>query len=164
MYRRIVLAYDSTLEGRAALREGALVAKRCGARVFLLSVLPASSGVSMAEAAQVGAAERLRDTYASVLEEGLSNLRRLGFMAEGELVRGEPTQEIAKFARAVGADLVVVGHRRRNFLERWWSGASGGYIVDNVDCSLLVAQTTISDTAFEAELRKLDARSFESTG
>jgi hypothetical protein len=39
----------------------------------------------------------------------------------------------------------------------WWSGASGGYIVDNVDCSLLVAQTTISDTAFEAELRELDA-------
>jgi uncharacterized membrane protein len=63
---------------------------------------------------------------------------------------------IAKFARAVGADLVVVGHRRRNFLELV-VGGSGGYIVDNVDCSLLVAQTTISDTAFEAELRELDA-------
>ena len=39
MYKRILLAYDGSIEGRTALREGALLARQCGAEVFLLSVL-----------------------------------------------------------------------------------------------------------------------------
>ena len=39
MYKRILLAYDGSVEGRTALREGALLARQCGADVFLLSVL-----------------------------------------------------------------------------------------------------------------------------
>ena len=34
MYKRILLAYDGSLEGRTALREGALLARQCGAQVF----------------------------------------------------------------------------------------------------------------------------------
>jgi nucleotide-binding universal stress UspA family protein len=39
MYKRILLAYDGSVEGRTALREGALLARQCGAEVFLLAVL-----------------------------------------------------------------------------------------------------------------------------
>ena len=39
MYSRILLAYDGSVEGRTALREGAVLARQCGAQVFLLSVL-----------------------------------------------------------------------------------------------------------------------------
>ena len=39
MYKRVLLAYDGSVEGRTALREGALLARQCGAEVFLLSVL-----------------------------------------------------------------------------------------------------------------------------
>ena len=39
MYKRILLAYDGSVEGRTALREGALLARQCGAKVFLLAVL-----------------------------------------------------------------------------------------------------------------------------
>ena len=39
MYKRSLLAYEGSAEGRTALREGALLARQCGAKVFLLSVL-----------------------------------------------------------------------------------------------------------------------------
>jgi len=39
MYHRILLAYDGSREGRTALREGALLARRYGAAVYLLSVV-----------------------------------------------------------------------------------------------------------------------------
>ena len=39
MYKRILLAYDGSVEGRTALREGAPLARQCRAKVFLLSVL-----------------------------------------------------------------------------------------------------------------------------
>lgn len=155
MYRRIVLAFDGAVEGRAALREGALLARRCGAEVFLLSVLAESSGVSLAEGALVGSAESHMEAYKAVLQEGLARLERLGFAPVGKVVRGEPAREIGEYARQVDADLVVVGHRKRSLLERWWSGSTGAYIVDNLDCSLLVARRVISDEAFEAEIRAL---------
>ncbi|AZS19320.1 MULTISPECIES: universal stress protein [unclassified Caulobacter] len=154
MYRRIVLAYDSTKAGRAALREGALLAKRCGAKVFLLSVLAESGGLALAEGAHVGAAHGHLEAYCAVLDEGLRKLEMLGLDSTGALVRGEPAQQIGDYARKVRADLVVVGHRKRSLLERWWSGANGAYIVDNLDCSLLVARSDISDQDFEAEFSK----------
>jgi nucleotide-binding universal stress UspA family protein len=152
MYRRIVLAYDSTEAGRAALREGALLAKRCGAEVFLLSVLADNGALALAEGAHVGAAQTHLEAYAAVLNEGLRKLELLGLRPIGKLVRGEPAQQIGDYAREVDADLVVVGHRKRGLLERWWSGANGAYIVDNLDCSLLVARSDISNEVFEAEL------------
>ena len=157
MYRRIVLAYDSTEAGRAALREGALLARRCGAEVFLLSVLADSGGLALAEGAHVGAAQGHLEAYGAVLSEGLRKLERLGFTPTGKLVRGEPAQQIGDYAREVGADLVVVGHRKRSLLERWWSGSNGAYIVDNLDCSLLVARSDISNEVFEAELSQVAA-------
>jgi len=68
-------------------------------------------------------------------------------------VVGEPAAAIGAFAKEIAADLVVLGHRRKSFFERWWSGPSGTYISDLIDCSLLISRKTISDEAFEAALR-----------
>jgi hypothetical protein len=48
---------------------------------------------------------------------------------------------------------VVVGHRKRNLLERWWSGDAGGYISDHIGCSLLIARNAVSDEDFEARMK-----------
>jgi nucleotide-binding universal stress UspA family protein len=149
MYRRIVLAFDSTVAGRSTLREGALLAKRCGAEVFLLSVVADSSSVTIVEGIQAGVMEMHLDAHRAILADGLAKLEQLGFRPLGKLVRGDPAQQVSDYAREVKADLVVVGHRKRSFLERWWTG--NGYIVDSIDCSLLVARREISDAAFEAE-------------
>jgi hypothetical protein len=47
---------------------------------------------------------------------------------------------------------VVVGHRKRSLLERWWSGTTGAYLVDHLGCSLLVARRPISDEDFFAAM------------
>ena len=49
-------------------------------------------------------------------------------------------------------DLVVVGHQRRNMLERWWSGPTGAYISDHIHCTLMIARNAVSDEAFEAAM------------
>ena len=154
MYGRILLAYDGTVEGRAALREGALLAKLCRARVFLLSIIAETPGSRMAETAHVGVAAHLRERYEAVLEEGAAKLKSIGLVPEARLVIGGPAQEISAFAREIGADLVVVGHRRQSLLERWWSGSSGAYLVDNIDCSLLIGRNVISDEQFQAVLSR----------
>ena len=150
MYRRILLAYDGSVEGRAALREGALLAKQCGAEVFLLSVLADNGTLLLSEVALAGASVRMEDSFKEILDEGVARLKKLGFDPVAEMVRGQPAEEIGNFARKVGADLIVVGHRRQSAFDRWWSGPKGAYLMDYTDCSLLVARNAISDEAIEA--------------
>jgi nucleotide-binding universal stress UspA family protein len=152
MYSRILLAYDGSREGLIALREGALLAKRCGARVFLLSVLPASSGLQMAEGVYPGAINQQIASYKDLLARGVAVLKQLGLDPVAKLVVGEPAPQIGAFAKEIGADLVVLGHQRQSLMQRWWSGASGGYVSEHVGCSLLVGRKSIDDATFAAEL------------
>ena len=73
MYKRILLAYDGSREGAIALREGALIAKTCGAQVFLLSVVPETGGVLMVEGAQGGMLPKMAEAYKEQLQRGLDN-------------------------------------------------------------------------------------------
>lgn len=153
MYQRILLAYDGSREGLIALREGALLAQRCGARVFLLSVLPETGGARVAEAVYGGVVAQQVDSYKALLARGEAVLKQLGLTPVTRLVIGEPAPQIGAFAKEIAADLVVLGHRRRSAIERWWSGGTGAYVSDYITCSLLLGRNVISDEAFEAELR-----------
>jgi nucleotide-binding universal stress UspA family protein len=157
MYKRILLAYDGSVEGGVALREGALLAKRNGAKVFVLCVIPESGGVRMAEGVHGGAVAHQMESYKTFLAKGLERLRQLGLDPTAKLVVGEPVRAIGAYAREVRADLVVVGHRRQSMLERWWSGPSGSYISDNIACTLLIARNAVSDAAFESEMERSEA-------
>jgi hypothetical protein len=51
-------------------------------------------------------------------------------------------------AEDIGANLVVVGHRPDGPLARWWFSSVGTYLVKNLRCSVLIAQTEIGDEEF----------------
>ncbi|MGD0192624.1 MAG: universal stress protein [Rhizomicrobium sp.] len=153
MFKRILLAYDGTVEGARALREGALLAKACGAEVFLLSVVPGTAGMMIAESVQCGAAAKQTEVYRDLLERAVAQLKAFGFKPTAWLAEGEPTPTIATLAKDICADLVVVGHHNRGFLSRWWSGSRQDYLSDHLTCSVLVARNAISDEEFEARMR-----------
>ncbi len=139
MYKRVLLAYDGSREGRAALREGALLARDLGAQLFLLAVVP----LVPADAA-AGVTPTQLETYESILHEGVTRAKEYGFSIEGQIVQGEPVDQIAAYAVEIGADLVVVGHRRKGFFARWWTGSTQTYLMDLLDCSILVAQNEVA--------------------
>jgi nucleotide-binding universal stress UspA family protein len=89
----------------------------------------------------------------ALLGRGLTRLGQMGVPCGGAVVFGEPVMEIGARARSFNADLVIVGHRRQGLIERWWSGASGAYLVDNVSCSVLIARRIVSDEEFERRLK-----------
>jgi nucleotide-binding universal stress UspA family protein len=140
VYSRILLAYDGSTEGRSGLREGALVARRNHAQVFLLSVITEGAGTKLSEGVGGAGVSQQLPQYEAVLREGLERLQALGFEASAKLAVGEAAEQIGAYAREVGADLVVVGHRRQSALGRWWSGPRGAYLVDHIGCSLLVCR------------------------
>ena len=150
MYRKILLASDCSRESLVALREGALIAQALGAPTYLLVIDRDVSRVLLAQ----GGCPYIPANYGQeLLTLGLSRLESLGVEAHGEVVSGDPAQLISNRVRALGIDLIVVGHRRQSFIERWWSGASGAYLVDGVSCSVLIARDIISDDEFEERIK-----------
>jgi nucleotide-binding universal stress UspA family protein len=148
MYQTILLAYDGTRECRCALREGAELARCCGAKVHLLSVMPISLGVSVGEGFNAGTIlENDIEQYRKVLDEGLGRIRENGLDAEGHLVSGDPIEQIVTCAREYAADLVVLGHVARHGFSRWWKSSIGASLLDQLDCSILVAMHTPEPTA-----------------
>ena len=106
----------------------------------------------MAEAALAGISVRVEEDFTEILTEGVARLKKLGFDPVAKMVRGQPADEIGKFAKEIEADLIVVGHRKQSAFDRWWSGPRGAYLMDYTDCSLLVARNAFSDEAIEAAL------------
>ena len=148
MYRKILLAYDGTVEGRRALREGTRLAQSSGAEVFLLAVVDVTPGIMAAEGVYPGIVSQQIVFYDKALRDGVALLKTLGFSPPSKLVQGEPGPVIVATATEIGADLVVVGHHDQGALARWWFGSVGNYLINHFSGSVLVSRMDVSDEEF----------------
>ena len=148
MYKKVLLAYDGSIEGRRALREGAKLAQLCGAEVFLLAIVETASSVAALEGGVIISMDDQFETYKTILAEGVERLKAMGFSPTARLGMGAPGPEIVGVAEEIDANLVVVGHRPRGPLAHWLFGSVGTYLVKHLRCSVLVAQAEISDDQF----------------
>ena len=142
MYRCVLLCYDGSAEGRRALREGARVALAVGARAHLLAICKSLLANTTPEGLTPALMECQEDTARVLLDEGVQKLRELGVQAEGALVYGDAIVEIPRVARELRADLIVIGHRARGRLARWWSDSDEQVLLDRISCSILVAMNS----------------------
>ncbi|OKH89434.1 universal stress protein [Thalassospira sp. TSL5-1] len=140
MYQKILLAYDGSQEGRAALKQGAELATMCKADVCLLAVMSPDIGVIYAEAAVPSdLPDRMLAEIKASLQEGKAKLQDRGLSVETRLENGIPANEIGRVAQEINADLIVVGHREQGALARWWGGSTGASLLAHAPCSILIA-------------------------
>jgi nucleotide-binding universal stress UspA family protein len=143
MYRKILLAYNGSQDGRRALLECAELANFMQSEVHLLAVatMPPSLFLTEGFVPEELLDEEKKRTQA-ILDEGIKSLRDRGYNATGHLAIGEPVEEICRLARDVGANLVVLGHNQTmSFAKRWWQGSVGASVIDHAPCSVLIALT-----------------------
>jgi nucleotide-binding universal stress UspA family protein len=139
MYARVLLCYDGTREGRGALRQGADVVLAMKSEAFLLAVCQSlvTSSIPDAVTPELMACEERGAT--ALLDEGVRWLQERGVKAEGALEFGNAVDCIAEAAERTRADLIVVGHKARGRLARWWTESDEENLLERVHCSILVA-------------------------
>jgi nucleotide-binding universal stress UspA family protein len=144
-YRKILLAYNGSKEGRRALLECADLASFLGAETCLLAVATMPPSLFLTEGfVPEELLEEEKKRTQGVLEEGIRALRERGFSATGQLAVGEPVEEICRMAKSIGADLIVVGHNQStSFAARWWKGSVGATLIDYAPCSILIALSKV---------------------
>jgi nucleotide-binding universal stress UspA family protein len=142
MYKRILLAYDGSDAGQKALLDCGDIAQWGQSEVCLVAVMPSAMSFVGLEGGvyDVELEEREKKKYQAVLDDGLTRLAERGFTAKGEVVVGEAVDEITKYAKKIGANLIVVGHKHlESWAARWWRGSISGALIEHAPCSVLVA-------------------------
>ena len=145
MYKRILLAYDGSQSGQKALLECREVAALANAELYLIAVSPPAAALIGGEGYvyDARAEEEERNAFQRVLDDGISQLRGEGRnVVKGEVVVGQPVDEITQYAKRIQADLIVVGHRHLDsWAARWWRGSLSKSIIEHSPCSVLVVIT-----------------------
>ena len=144
MYNKILIAYDGSQSGRTALFECSYLATQSKAEIHLIAVVQPVPAAVLYEVviSEVPDATDETEHHRKLLEEGVQMLRERGFPAQGHLARGEPVEQISEHAKRLGADLIIVGHRRaKGWAERWWRGSIGATLMDSAPCSVLIAMS-----------------------
>ena len=146
MYKRILLAYNGTEEGRIALFECAEIASFAKAETHLLSVATPSASMYVEGFEGIASEQgtQQQKLMKNVLAEGVSSLHstQRGYSVTGHFAVGEPVEQICRVATELKCDLIVVGHKHKHSrLGRWWRGPISSNLADYAPCSILIAMT-----------------------
>ncbi len=139
MFRKVLLAYDGTVEGRRALRQGAAVVYCMKSEAYLLAICQSYLSSAIPEAVTPELARCEDERAQAILDEGVARLKEHGIEAQGSLEYGNAVDCISETAARIGADLIIVGHRHRTRLARGWSESDEESLLERVRCSVLVA-------------------------
>ena len=144
MYKRILLAYDGSGPGQQALLDARELAQWSNPELHLVAVMPPPAAFIGGEGG-IYDPEREKEEerrYKDILEDGLKRLSDAGHQVQGQVLVGDAVDEIAGYARRIGADLIVVGHKHvDNWAERWWRGSLSKSLVEHSPCSVLAVIT-----------------------
>ena len=148
MFKRILIAYNGTREGKSALLTSKSMADFTKADVHLLAVAGMPANMFLTEGfLPEELIEEEKKRAQEILDEGASLLKEKGFNVQSHLAVGEPVEEICRLSVELNCDLIVVGHAQKaKFGTRWWRGSVGKSLLDNAPCTVMVART-MSDAA-----------------
>ena len=145
MYKRILLAYDGSKSGQKALLDCRDIAQWSQASLTLIAVMPPQRQVVAAEGViyDQTIVDQEKARYRGILNDGLRQLIESGHEASGgEVLYGETVDEIARYAKQVEADLIVVGHKHlENWAARWRRGSVSKSLNAHAPSSVLVVIT-----------------------
>ena len=136
-FARILVAYDGSDSACGALEAALDLAEELSSEVEVLAV----EGPLPRYAATLGevddaAAER-EAFFAEVLAGARALARARGLEVTTTIRAGHPAEEIIRHAEAVGASLIVVGHRG-HFMQRFPLGSTAARVTHHAQCPVLV--------------------------
>ena len=143
--KHIVVGYDSSDSARLAVVEAASVARATGAELHLVNVVeeydfPESKTTSEDQTHEEEAIIVNEKLLATPEAEGGLSESVDGVFTHNKVMAGPPAASIIDYATEIGADLVVVGNRRVQGLNRLL-GSVAVEILRHAPCSVYVAHT-----------------------
>jgi nucleotide-binding universal stress UspA family protein len=144
MYKVIVVGTDGSPRADVAVREALALAQAGGATLHLVHVVPATTMLGAEHvdpAASAAALEEMHDEGERICSRVAKEAEQEGVSTETHNVRGDPADVLIKVAKAVDADLIVVGNRGMTGVKRFVLGSVPNKVAHRCPCSVLIVDT-----------------------
>ena len=132
----IVVGYDETDASRRALGRAAEIARALGARLIVTSVAPVMVSIGRSAGA-IDPTDTPADHRAD-LDQARQQLEGSGVAAEYQAAVGEPAETIVQLAEERNADMIVVGTREPNVLQRLLGQSVSQSVSHRAHCDVLI--------------------------
>jgi nucleotide-binding universal stress UspA family protein len=138
MFKKILVAHDSSATADKAFRMALDLAARYDAELHAISVVRLPEfGEDIETAAMIDAGREHYNKLGQRLgDEAAGQRRELHFRT----LVGHPAEQVVAEAQKVGADLIVLGHRGKSLIERWLTGSTTKQVMGYAHCAVLVVR------------------------
>jgi universal stress protein A len=141
--RSILLSIDFSEGSSQALQYAADIARRYGAKLYLLYVvheIVEAGGWYVPHPSMDNVYKDLvKDAQKELDGYGLEELKGLNGI-ERRVLRGAPHEEIVKFASDNKTDLIIIGTHGRRGIDRILFGSTAAYVVRHAPCPVLTVR------------------------
>ena len=134
MYDTILVTLDGTTTDRAIIEHVKQLAKLAHSRLVLLHV--ADGWAARTYGPDAVSPEIAEDT--AYLEKVRAEFESAGIPAQAELAYGEPANEIIKWVRQKGCDLVAMSTHGHRFLADMFLGTTASRVQHNISAPVLL--------------------------
>ena len=134
MYKNILVTLESTATDRAIIEHIKSLARQMHSRVSLLHV--ADGWAARTYGSDAVSAEITLDR--AYLEKVCAEFREAGISTEAELAYGEPAEEIIKWVRQKGCDLVAMSTHGHGFVADLFLGSTSRRVRHTVNVPVLL--------------------------
>jgi nucleotide-binding universal stress UspA family protein len=122
----MLVAYDGSEESSKALRAAIALAPALGVKMTITMV------------AALGA----EDAAAALLEKAKQRVLAAGVKAHGEVLHGDPEEEILELRETIGADLIVMGAYGHTRIRELILGSTTSHVIRKATVPVLLVRTT----------------------
>jgi len=140
---KILIGVDESPFSKAALDYVKRISWPSGTRIRVVSASPPVFTGSVEANAPAVIAQLIQDQnrmHTQFAESAAQALQGPGRSVEAAMIPGDPRSTLVDEARAIGADLLVVGSHGRSGLSRLVLGSVANYVASHAPCSVLIVK------------------------
>lgn len=138
MLKYSLVGYDGSASSQRAVRFAADLARACGGRVRVVSVLQVTEG--SADTCALMMTDPGARKCSQLLEEVKDLVPDAAALIDAEVVRGSPGVALLDQVKSHGIDHIVIGHTERGTLARWLLGSVSGEVLERAQVPVTVVR------------------------
>ncbi|HEX4000993.1 MAG TPA: universal stress protein [Pirellulales bacterium] len=138
MFKKILIACDSSPSAYRAFRLGLEIAEKFDASITVLAVAQLPEPASIVESTTI--LELATEHYQTIFADLRKLAAAVGIVLETRVAIGHAAEQILHCADEEKVDLIVMGHRGKSAIKRWLLGSVSKRVISYATCSVLIAR------------------------